>query len=87
MLLISGTSKYLALTKLTIPWQEHIKETIERKKASRGVVQHRGGKRGVREVGCRGFTDQSLRMAYILEIMEASKQRAIKEVIEAVRWL
>lgn len=51
------------------------------------VVQHRGGKRGVREVGCRGFTDQSLCMAYILEIMEASKQRAIKEVIEAVRWL
>lgn len=73
---------------LTIPWQEHIKDTIERKKASRGVVQQRGGKRGVREVGGRGFTDQSLGRAYnILGIMGASKQRAIKEVIEAARRL
>ncbi|KAM9850143.1 tectonic-1 [Aulostomus maculatus] len=98
VVLTSATSKQVVLLELTVPWEDHIEEANERKRAKYQELVEECRRNGWRarcepiEVGCRGFAGQSLCRVYnVLGITGASKQRAIREATEAAevasRWL
>ncbi|KAL4001244.1 hypothetical protein ACER0C_006543 [Sarotherodon galilaeus] len=83
----SVVSKQVILLELTVPWEEHMEETHERKRAKYSELVEE-----CRKVGCRGFAGQSLCRAYkMLGIVGANQRRAIKLVTNAAEaasgWL
>ncbi|TWW71631.1 hypothetical protein D4764_16G0001280 [Takifugu flavidus] len=98
MIIISEASKYLIMLELTVPWEERIEETNERKRAKYQELVEDCRGRGWRtfyepiEVGCRGFAGLSLCKVFgRLGVTGPAKKRAIKSASEAAekatRWL
>jgi len=90
MVLTSEASKQIILLDLTVPWEDRIEETNERKTANYAelVEECRSNRGRARcepiEARCRGLAGQSLcRADNTLGISGASRRRAIKLVTEA----
>lgn len=84
IVLVSELSKQVVLLELTIPWEDHLEEALERKLSKyTGLVsdcQQAGWRaRGLPvEVGCRGFAAHSLTRAFSsLGIEGVRRRRAI----------
>lgn len=85
IVLTSVASKQVILLELTVPWEDHMEEANERKRAKYSQLVEECRSKGWRticqpiEVGCRGFVGQSFCRAYKrLGITGPSQQRAIK---------
>ncbi|KAK1786544.1 hypothetical protein P4O66_002997 [Electrophorus voltai] len=90
MVITSAASKQLIMLELTVPWEESMEETNERKHAKYQVLLEMCRGRGWRmsyepiEVGCRGFAVCSLcRALSRLGISGMAKKMAIQSATEA----
>lgn len=90
MVLVSESTKQVALLELTIPWEDRLEEAVERKLSKYASLVSNCQQEGWRarclplEVGCRGFAACSLARAFSqLSIEGERKKRAIRSTIEA----
>lgn len=98
IVLVSERTRQVVLLELTVPWEDRMEEAFERKRAKYEELAGECRSRGWRtrcnpiEVGCRGFTGQSLvRALKMLGIKGLHNRRAIKNIGDAAekasRWL
>ena len=98
IVLVSEATKNVVMLELTVPWEERMEEAFERKREKYDSLVSDCHRRGWKarclpvEVGCRGFSGQSLYRAYTaLGITGERRRRAIRNNTEAAekasRWL